>query len=165
MTDSYNQTNINLGPASELGALNVIAVPIISIAGPGPTGPTYFVQLGAPFDLYGNRASDWTVIPGIPGVSSGGIESSIRESPFWTAAAFLQQGPSAGIPRAFFSAFYDGVGVAGGSVSFSGNNWRQEISISLGGLSLNESLSFRFSWNGNTPLTLNPGSRLIIFST
>ena len=165
MTDSYNQTNINLGAAAGSGSMNVIAVPFTSIAGSSPTGPVYFVQLGTPFDLYGNHASDWTVTPGTPGVSSATIQSATREAPFWNAASFLQQGPSAGIPRAFFSAFHDGVGVTGGSVSFSGNNWRQEFSLSWGGLSSGEELSFRFSWNGNTPLTLNPGSNLIIFST
>jgi len=165
MTDSYNQTSINLGAAAAGGALNVISVPFTSIQGSGPTGPVYYVQLGAPVDLYGDRASDWFVTPGVPGSSSATLQSNIRDAPFWTAASFTQQGPSAGIPRAFFSAFHDGVGVTGGSASFSGNNWRVEFSLSWGGLLAGEELSFRFSWNGNTPLTLNPGSNIILFST
>jgi len=160
MTDSYNQTNINLGGAGG-GSTNVIAVPWAAIQGAGPTGPVYFVQLGTPIDLFGNRASDWTVTAGTPGVTSDTLQSSDRQSPQWRLDAFFQQGPSAGTPRAFLSAFYNGVGVRGGAVSFIQNNWRAYAGFTWGGLLSGVELSFSVSWNGNTPLTLNSGTVIL----
>jgi len=164
MTDSYNQTDINLGPAGGGGASNVIAVPWTSIAGASPTGPVYFVQLGIPVDLFGNAAADWLVAPGTPGASSDALLSATRQSPMWRLDAFFQQGPSVARPRAFLSAFYDGVGVRGGAISFIQNNWRAYGGYTWGGLASGIELSFTISWNGNTPLTLNSGT-VVLSST
>jgi len=163
MTDQYQQEDINLAGQSGVGGQgNVIMVPFISMAAAGPTGPNYFIQLGAPQNRFGNAASDWEITPGVPGASSGSISSATRTASYWNAQAFLQQGPSSGIPRAFFSAFYDGVGVAGGAQSFQGNNYRSDVNLREGGLTSGAELSFSIAWNGNTPLTLNSGNIFLL---
>jgi len=165
MTDSYQQRSINLAEdGGGGGGFNVVRVPFTTMAGAGPNGPVYFLQMGAPADRFGTAAADWTVTPGVPGVSSSTLESATKIGAFWSGQVFLQQGPSAGIPRAFFSAFYHAVGVDGGAQSFQGNNYRSELTLREGGLAVGVQLSFRISWNGNTPLTLNGGD-IFVFST
>jgi len=164
MTEQYQQTDINLAVAGASGA-NIVVVPFTAMQGAGPTGPVYYMQLGTPQNLYGDRASDWSVTPGVPGVSSDTVESAKRDAYFWIAIAYLQQGPSAGRPRAFLSAFYDGVGVRGGAQSFEGNNDRNEIVVFFGGLLSGSKLSYSIAWNGNTPLTLNSSGGVALFST
>lgn len=143
---------------------NVVFVPLASMQAATPTGPTYFIQFGTPVDFHGDAAADWIVTPGVPGVSRGQLASSGRVGMAWWANVNLQQGPSAGAPRAFFSAFYDAVGVRGYGQSFEGNNWRDEMTLFYGGLQPGVALSFQVGWNGNTPLTLNPDSGLMLFS-
>lgn len=161
----YNQGEINLGVAGAGSFGNVIQVPFASMAGAGATGPVYFLQYGIPVDLFGNAAGDWIVTPGVPGVSSGTLSSATRTAGAWIGSVFLQQGPSAGIPRAFFSGFHNAVGVTGGAHSFQGNNYRAQLSLYFGGLTPGLALSYRIAWNGNTPLTLNPSGAVILFST
>jgi len=165
VTEQYQQEDINLAGASGGGgAGNVVRVPFVSMAAAGPTGPVYFLQMGTPENRSGNAAGDWAVTPGTPGVSSSTLSSASRAASYWNAQVFLQQGPSAGIPRAFFSAFYGAAGIAGGAQSFQGNNFRSDVNLREGGLLSGVNLSFSISWNGNTPLTLNSGD-IFLFST
>jgi hypothetical protein len=129
----------------------------------------YYCSIGPLADLVGNAASDWEVLPGTPGVSSDTLRpkpGSGRVSALWIASFFLQQGPSAGIPRAFLSAFKPGpIGDAGGAVSLSGNNFRANGTLISGGVTELDGVYWQVGWNGNTPLQLIAGSRVVVVST
>jgi hypothetical protein len=131
--------------------------------------PTYYCSLGPIEDLVGSASADWEVVPGVPGVSSDILRPKAgtgRVGALWVSTFYLQQGPSAGVPRAFLSAFKPGpIGDAGGAVSLTGNNWRTTGTLASGGVTEADGVFFQVAWNGNTALQLIAGSRLVVVST
>lgn len=151
------------------GNLNVVMVPWTAITVDPMNSQRYTVALAQPFDLNGNAAADWSVVPGVPGTTSDQLVSATRTGQAWWATTCLQCGNEANVRRAFFSAFEQpppGVpmGVQGCASGFQGNNDRAETTIFYGGLAPTVPLFFQLSWNGQTTLTLNGGQVMLISS-
>lgn len=142
------------------GGFDVVAVPWTTISN---AGSTYYVELGAPVDLYGTSAANWVVTPGTPGSSSAVLSSATQTAAFWIGQGCFQCGPEPSPKRAFLSAFNPGaVGITGCATGLEGNNDRSEATVFYGNLHpASGGLYFQVSWNGVTPLTVNSGQVLL----